>query len=224
MKLSDIRRDNLRRLIEEAGSAVKLAELAGTSPSYLSQVLTKRVNPGSKKPRSLGDEVASRIEAAMGKPKGWMNSAHWESVNENLSGYAVTKKMVPLISWVNAGDFCEAIDNLEPGDAMDWLPCPRNVGPHTFALRVQGDSMTSPHPGQRSYPEGSIIYVDPDREVTNGCRVVAKLVDTQEVTFKRYVEDAGSCWLMPINPQYPSLKLEPGAHICGVVVGVYWEE
>ena len=68
---------------------------------------------------------------------------------------------VPLISAVQAGQWMEVNDPFEPGDAEDWLICPEKHAENTFALKVAGDSMTSPHPGQKSYPAGVYIYVDP---------------------------------------------------------------
>lgn len=131
-------------------------------------------------------------------------------------------KLIPLISEVNAGAWCESPDNYEPGDAEEWLPAPQNAGDRTFALRVNNDSMTAPYPGQRSYPEGMIIYVDPDKRITNGARVVARA--NGEYTFKAYVEDAGRKYLKPLNPQYDKIDITDDVSICGVVIGSYLPE
>ncbi len=131
-------------------------------------------------------------------------------------------RQIPLISWVQAGELCESPDLYPPGDAEEWLPGPKTAGPHTFALRVVNDSMQSPFPGQRSYPAGTIIYVDPDKAVTNGCRVVAKA--NGEYTFKSYVEDAGRKYLKPINTTYDKIDITEEMHICGVVIGSYLPE
>lgn len=80
--------------------------------------------------------------------------------------------------------------------------------------------MTSPYPGQRSYPEGTIIFVDPNKPHTNGCRLIAKLND--EVTFKTYAEDMGRMFLRPINPSYPTMDItDMDVSFCGVVLGAY---
>jgi len=143
-------------------------------------------------------------------------------INENTVNYGTRKnELVPLISYVQAGAWCRAIDNYIPGDAEMWLPCPSTHGPHTYALRVRGDSMTGPYIGMKTYPDGSIIYVDPEKEITNGCRVIAKLIDIDEVTFKEYREDAGKRLLKPLNPQYPIQEITENVIICGVIVGQY---
>lgn len=131
-------------------------------------------------------------------------------------------RQIPLISWVRAGQFCESPDNFHPGDAEEWFPSIKKHGPHTYALRVRGDSMVSPYPGSRSYEPNSIIYVDPDKPITNGCRVIAKIGD--ETTFKIYAEDSGKRYLRPLNPQYPIIEMTPDMMICGVVVGAWFDD
>ncbi len=126
--------------------------------------------------------------------------------------------LVPLISWVQAGEFCDIADIMAHDHCEELLPCPVPIGPRGYALTVQGDSMTSPYPGDRSYPQGCVIYVDPDKPVTNGCRVVAHIDGTNDVTFKTYVEDAGQRFLKPLNPQYRTIDITEDTRICGVVV------
>lgn len=137
----------------------------------------------------------------------------------------VAEKRVPLISSISAGEWCEAEDPFEPGDAEDWLPpCPRNHSSTTYALRVEGDSMETKVGGEKSYPPGTIIYVDPERQWEVGNRVIAKIPGVEKAVFKTLVEDAGVYYLQPINPQYPTVALPEGARICGVVIGSYRDE
>lgn len=128
---------------------------------------------------------------------------------------------VPLISWVAAGTWSEAIDLYEVGDAEVWMPCPDPIGPRGFALRVEGDSMTSPYPGYESYPHGTFIYVDPDVAHKSGDPVVAKLPASNAATFKIFIEDAGQFYLKPLNPQHPMIPITEETHIVGVLVGSY---
>jgi SOS-response transcriptional repressor LexA len=128
---------------------------------------------------------------------------------------------VPLISWVQAGAWCEA--NFEHHDGESWLSCPVPISEAGYALKVQGDSMTNPGPG-RSYPTGCIIFVDPEAEAKPGDRVIARVPRTNEATFKVLVEDAGRQFLKPINPQYPIIDITEETHICGKVVGSFIPE
>jgi len=131
---------------------------------------------------------------------------------------------IPLISWVQAGAFCQVVDIFEPGDAEEWLPTLHTHGPHAYALRVDGDSMVNPNPLGKTYPPGCIVYVDPDMPITNGCRVIAKIPSEEKATFKVFVEDAGRRYLRPLNPTYPTIEMTEGMLICGVVVGKYEKE
>jgi SOS-response transcriptional repressor LexA len=146
-----------------------------------------------------------------------------ESEQSNVSEMKKWFGKVPLISWVQAGDWCEAITNFEPHDAGSWISCPVSISPSGYALRVVGDSMTNPSLG-RSYPAGCIIFVDPEVETKTGDRVIARVPRTNEVTFKVLVEDAGRQFLRPINPQYPIIDITEETHICGKVVGSFVPE
>lgn len=132
---------------------------------------------------------------------------------------------VPLISWVQAGHWGEAIDIYQPGDGEDWIPVRHAPGPNAFALTVTGDSMVSPY-GSRSYPPGTIIVVDPAIEPAPGSRVVAKLIDGADhsVTFKELREDAGQWFLKPLNPQYPTIPVTTDTIIVGTVVSIYRDD
>jgi repressor LexA len=78
--------------------------------------------------------------------------------------------------------------------------------------------MTSPYPAQRSYPEGKTIFVDPEKPLANGCRVIAKI--NGEVTFKSYVEDMGHIYLRPINPTYSPMEVTgKDISFCGLIIG-----
>ncbi|MGM9487915.1 hypothetical protein [Ideonella sp. YS5] len=61
------RRAQLQRLIEEAGQAADLSRLSGTPNTHLSAILAGR--------RGIGDQLAAKLEAVMGKPAGWMDQA-----------------------------------------------------------------------------------------------------------------------------------------------------
>jgi SOS-response transcriptional repressor LexA len=119
---------------------------------------------------------------------------------------------IPLISFVQAGGWVEIVDNLQPGDAEEWIPRISGVGPRSFALRVSGTSMAP------DYQPGDIIVVDPDCQHNNGSLVVARLNGDNEATFKRIVIDGGKTFLEPINQRYQPLDITGrDVTICGVV-------
>jgi SOS-response transcriptional repressor LexA len=189
--------------------------------------------------RSRGVSKEGRLKASLiiGCRPHWVESgegimremgglnAPWEpALDANVTEGPEIIGRIPLISWVQAGTFCTSPDLFEPGDAEDWIPAIKKFGPHAYALRVQGDSMISDSPLEKSYPPGSIIFVDPDKPITNGCKVVARIHSEGEATFKKYSEDAGKRYLRPLNKDYPTITMDESMHICGVVVGSYQEE
>jgi hypothetical protein len=70
MDIKTIRKLNVRLLERDIGSLSALARKAGTSQSYLSQCV------GPAAIRSIGDEMARRLEHSMGKPFGWLDEPH----------------------------------------------------------------------------------------------------------------------------------------------------
>lgn len=121
----------------------------------------------------------------------------------------------PEISWVQAGSAREAVDMgniaLCPQHSSDvW------AGEEAFWLRVSGNSMTSP--SGHSFPEGFLILVAPDIEPRNGQFVVARMIDSNEATFKQLTRDAGELYLRPLNPAYPTRPVDDTWEIVGTVV------
>lgn len=117
--------------------------------------------------------------------------------------------VVPLISWVSAGQWREVIDALEPGGAEEWIETTAPILRHTFALRVSGDSM------EPDFPAGVFIVVEPDIDPQQGDFVIARNGD--EATFKQLVKDGADWYLKPLNPRYPIKPLESPCKIIGVV-------
>ncbi|SFB80303.1 SOS-response transcriptional repressor LexA (RecA-mediated autopeptidase) [Marinospirillum celere] len=128
------------------------------------------------------------------------------------------KGYCPVISWVQAGEWSEIVDIYSPGVAEEWLPCPGPHSPNTFVLRVAGESMYDPS-GQRSFKEGDLIFVDPERHANNGSLVVVRLEDHTEATFKQLVIEGGQKYLKALNPSWPNriIPINGNATICGVV-------
>jgi len=120
---------------------------------------------------------------------------------------------VPVISWVQAGSFSEAIDAYPEGVSGEREPVrPRNkVGPRSFALVVEGDSM------RPRFMPGDIIIIDPDRDCENGDLCVVKYND--EVTFKRIRFQNGDVVLRPLNPKFPDITIRQDSEIDFQVVG-----
>ncbi|UXA38085.1 XRE family transcriptional regulator [Pseudomonas juntendi] len=122
----------------------------------------------------------------------------------------------PEISWVQAGNAREAVE------VGNIALCPQHssdvwAGEDAFWLRVSGDSMTLSSGGP-SFPEGFLILIAPDIEPRAGQFVVARMIGTNEATFKQLVRDAGDLYLKPLNPTYPTRPVDDAWEIVGTVV------
>lgn len=132
---------------------------------------------------------------------------------------------VPVISWTTAGSWAEVSDPFEPGDADEWIPCPVKHGPNTYALKIRGESMRNPE-GRPTYDHGDIIFVDPDLEAKPGDRVIVRLDDQKDATFKQLVIEDGKKFLKALNPDWKPryIEINGDATMCGVVIGKWVSE
>jgi len=79
--------------------------------------------------------------------------------------------------------------------------------------------MTNPS-GPYSFPEGMLLFVNPEKEPTPGQFVIVRRDARREATFKKYILIEGEPYLEAINPDWPQryLKFEAGDSFCGVIV------
>ncbi|WP_445236095.1 LexA family protein [Escherichia coli] len=142
-----------------------------------------------------------------------------------FEGKLVTNmRRVPVISWVQAGQFTECRAAEVFSEVDKWVDTSLKVGDNSFALEVKGDSMTNPN-GLPTIPEGATVIVDPDpdAEPRHGKIVIARLDGTNEATVKKLVIDGPQKFLVPLNPRYPNIPINGNCLIIGVVKGVQYE-
>lgn len=143
----------------------------------------------------------------------WIISGAATIHSDNTSPAPALTRRIPVISWVQAGGWGEAVDNFHPGDADEWILVDASTGPRSFSLRVVGDSMDP------EFHDGELIVVDPDQEARNGDFVVAQ-INGHESTFKRLAIDCGRTYLKPLNREYQTLDVtgETSLRIVGRVM------
>ncbi len=199
MDIKDIRRINLQKLIDEMfdGVAARLAAKLDMKTPQL-----HRWRSGGQ---GMREDSARGIERTLSLPPLTLDRLITEPLN--VGPGPDLRGTVPLISWVQAGEFSEAIDLLAPGEG-DQIKVTITPRAHTFALRVQGDSM------EPDFPAGTVVVVEPEFDALPGDYIIAKFGD--EATFKQLVKDSGDLYLKPLNPRYP-IKPLGSASIIGVV-------
>lgn len=200
-----------QKRLELGFSQEELAVKSGTTQQSIVNVETGK----TKSPRNLLD-----LARALNVSPEYLKDGV-EISNVSYVGPRSNKAQFPLISWVNAGCWLEAIEPYRKDDIDVWPETTVDASENSFWLRVKGDSMTSPV--GFTVPEGMIILVDPSKEAMNGNLVVAKLENENEATFKQYMSDAGRKYLKALNPHHPPTIINGNCRIVGVVVDIKWE-
>lgn len=106
------------------------------------------------------------------------------------------------------------------GMSQSGMPCPVEHGQRTYVLRVRGHAMCATH-GRRSFQEGDVIFVDPDRPAGNESFVIVRLSANSEPIFRQLlIEDGGCQYLRALNPAWPEpiTRLDGGHRIEGTVI------
>lgn len=184
---------------------IKLAQICNVDPVWLSE--------GAGRARHHAEDMAAISDK---KHAALANRALDSMSNVEMALQPTRSFSYPEISWVQAGSATEAIE------LSNIAACPRHTsdvwaGENGFWLRVVGASMTSPA-GGNSFPEGFLILIAPDTEPHYGQYVVARMIDTNEATFKQLVRDAGEMYLKPLNPSFPMKAVDDAWEIVGTVV------
>lgn len=212
-----VRRNNLETLIAEAGSASALARQAGTNSSYLSQV-RHQTQTQRGTPRAIGDSLARKLESAMHKSHGWLDTPHikdndMHTKNDTPLQNLRPHPLLPLIDWdqVSAG-----LADATGQGVVDRtvFSAPIKCSPESFVLRVRGCSM------EPRFKEDDLIFVDPGAPAVHGKNVVITMGRSGEARLRQLAIEGDKRYLMALNPDWPERIVRMGDHdrIHGVVI------
>lgn len=209
------RHERIARAIALSGKKKgEIASLCGVANSAVTQWIT-----GESK--SLRPENLYALAKATGFRAEWLAIGEGDEVERADSNVGEARQPVesyryPVISWVAAGAWAEAVEPYPAGFSDRYEFSEYDSKGPAFWLEVKGDSMTSPV-GQ-SVTEGTLILVDTEAEAAPGKLVIAKLPDSNEATFKKLVNDGGKLFLKPLNPAWRIEPFNEDCRIVGVVV------
>lgn len=138
------------------------------------------------------------------------------TATENVAAYTVSNKAVPVISLIRASELADINCHYEPGEGDRFETPDHKIGPRSWAHIVSGTSMDDGT--ERGFPEGCLIFCDPDRAPRPNDYVIAKDVNGQRATFKQLVHEDGRWFLRPLNRQFPVIEIEgPELRVIAVV-------
>lgn len=193
--------ERLKSAREEVGlTQAQLAGKAGVSQGTVANIESGlRQNPR---------ELMAIAKAANVLPE-WLKSGKGPrkptGPNNNISPATMGANRIPLISYVQAGAWTEALNNFQPGDADEWLLTDLQLSGHAFALEIKGDSMLP------DFKPGDRVIIDPGVSPLPGDFVAAKNCE-ESATFKKYrprgadAEGNSIFELVPLNEDYPSIR------------------
>ncbi|MCG6228748.1 LexA family protein [Vibrio furnissii] len=203
------------RLKDVGMTQEKLAELVEVTPGGMGHWLNQRREPSLTQIAKILsvlnlDTLTLHSDGTLEYPdEGWSNLS-------KIDIQPTYQKSFPVLSSVQAGAWTEACEPYTLNEISEWYETTERTSERCFWLRVEGDSMTSAT--GVSFPEGTMVLVDTERDHQNGSLVVAKLTDVNEATFKKLVIDAGQKYLRPLNPTYLPIAINGNCKIIGVVV------
>lgn len=200
MNIYAIRRKNLQRLINDYahGNAAEFSRLVNRERSQIGQYLSSTYNDG----RSIGERVARQIEKSLKINIGYLDNNLAD--NANVVPATISERHIPLLDYVQAGDFVDSDQNFTMED-VEYLLTDLNLSERAFALQIKGDSMLP------EFKEGDRIIVDCEISPKPGDFVVAKN-NEQKATFKKYrllqIDSSGQevFELPPLNEDFPSMR------------------
>lgn len=119
--VAEVRRANLDRLIARLGSMEALAEAAGTSSVYLSQIRNRTPDAKTGRPREMGSQMAQRLCAAAGMPEGWMDCDHDEARVEASQPAGWPFKRLTRDQWEALGELQAVVEDAAVTKARELL-------------------------------------------------------------------------------------------------------
>lgn len=213
------RYNNLLRLIEEAGSMVRLEERTGITANYLRQIKNKNVIQNGK-PKGIGDKIAGKLEDGMGKPRGWLDQNHsMPSETKANPLIEIEEDDLLIIDVLNVeasagfgskGDIVEIVSQLKYVPEQFYAQYGKMNTDNIQVINVKGDSMLP------TFRHGDLLFVDVTIEEFDGDGVYVFTCD--DYTYVKRIQKQGSRYMViSDNSLYPAWELDQEIYIHGKV-------
>lgn len=175
-------------------SQIDLAEKSGISQGSISRIENSDQS-------NLTEETKNSL----------LNALELDGLSIPISTYH--NKAIPVISWVHAGLFAEAVDSWPAGISgiADPVFSHHKTGPNAFGLIVEGESMMP------RFMPSDIAIIDPAIRCDNGspCAVWVN----GEVSLKLFWEHEKEIILKPMNDKYPETIIKKDSKVDFRVIG-----
>ena len=202
--------------LKHAREKKKLSQEALASRVGIKQQAVQRIEVG--KVKSTGYVV--QLARALGVTPDWLALGEEPlalalNIAETRAIYSVAQtSQAPLLS-------LQDIDEMQILPLKTWtgtfLPVLNLESDHCFALQLKDNSMSSGAVDTVSFCKNDYIIAEANRQPKSNDFVIAKLPDSAQAAFRRYVVEKAQVLLQPLNPQYATVAMKPEIKICGVV-------
>lgn len=145
----------------------------------------------------------------------WLQFGEYQkSVTSTASNIKQKSNRIPILDWQQVKNLPYDLTK-EKYEYIEYFNCHQN---DCYALKIKGDAMVSTMNQRTSFDPGSYVIVDPHKLPTHGSYVIATTSNKNEAILRQYIEEGGTLYLKPFNPQYPLIELEKQTKIWGVVI------
>lgn len=205
----------LKNLMEQDGSPIKTVNQLKDAIEVTYE-MARRYTLGIAKPR---EEKMQTLAQKFNVDISYLD--HGVGKDSNVSApFPIAGRLVPVISWVQAGAWT-TVEAVPAGTQFEeWLPPNPKCGKHGYGLEVSGESMLP------DFRPGDKIYVNPDFQINDlktGDLVIVACDGETEATFKKLIVESNGMYLEPLNPKWLGkiIELREGCKLVGKVVGLY---
>jgi SOS-response transcriptional repressor LexA len=206
-------KERIKELLAEAGlTKAELARKIGITDQHINNFIVRSSVP-KKYIKQIEDILNTNVlylETGKGSKYKFDNNVTPSSVKNETFG------LVPLFNW-NLKCFDRNYNNNKDSTMIE---CHTKHGANTFALKINGASMTAEEGAVYTFPENYIIIVDPDQsdDKTSDIFVIAKQKGENNLTFRQLKYDGTAPYLNPLNNSYP--KIFNDFEVVGKVISV----
>ncbi|WP_338494204.1 XRE family transcriptional regulator [Erwinia aphidicola] len=155
---------------------------------------------GDSKPRG---KVLENLAHTLGATVDWLATGSGNGPDISNVRRTVTVRELPIISLASVSSYSPE-DPESKMSIIGYMPSPHDAGEFSYAIQINGESMVSL--SGPSFPDGTIIVVDPSASVNHGDFAVFSNIYNKEATFKQLIVDQNKEFLNPLNPSYPLLE------------------
>lgn len=191
------------RLADHNGMSVSgLARRAGLDPTSFNKSKRKSADGRLRWPSTESlSRILGAMDCSMERFIALVDPARTDRPETRTAGRA----SVPLLGFAQAGDGGYFDDGGYPaGHGWDLIDLPTAPAGHTYALKVQGDSMLP------LYRNGDTLIVDPETQIRTGDRVVVKTRQGEVLAKKLRRQTSDTVDLQSLNPDHPDRTFEAG--------------